>query len=208
MFVHESIKVRSYYSHPSVELLSITVESPIGLLLLAVMYRPPGTDSDYSQLDDALQLLNLSKVTHAVLVGDFNVDLCEPQTVNALDLLSVFAGYGLQQCVKEPTRVSGCKSSLLDLVLSTEESLIQHVSVTSPLGSSDHNSVTTTLSFTRPNLRRCQRQIWLYQKADFCALNDALDQALFPVESVSTLSVNQAWLKFRRVFMGTVCATP
>jgi len=119
MYVHESANVRSSLSHPISELLSVTVQSSVELFLFAVLYQPPGTDFDLSQLDQALLSLQLSNIAHAMVVGDFNVDMSEPHSAGAMNLLSVCAEYGLVQCVTESTRVVGSCESFLDLVLCT-----------------------------------------------------------------------------------------
>jgi len=52
MYVHESANVSLF--HPISERLSVTVQSSVRLFLFAVLYQPPGTDFDLSQLDQAL----------------------------------------------------------------------------------------------------------------------------------------------------------
>ena len=139
-----------------------------------------------------------------MIVGDFNVDLSKPHSTSALDLLATFAGYGLHQVVQEPTRLTGYRHSLLDLVLCTNVSMICDLSINCPLGTSDHNSIAMCLTVDRPQVQRCRRRVWMYQKADFEAINVALEESLFPKDSISTWSVDWAWTTFESMFLSVI----
>ena len=202
--VYETVSIKVTFSHSVAELLSVTVNSPTGSLQFTVVYRPPGLDGDLSVLDAALLSLQHPCASHAVIVGDFNVDLSKPHSTSALDLLATFAGYGLHQVVQEPTRLAGCRHSLLDLVLCTRVSMICDLSINCPLGTSDHNSIAICLTVDRPQVQRCMRRVWMYQKADFEAINVALEESLFPKDSISTWSVDQAWTTFESMFLSVI----
>ncbi len=102
----------------------------------------------------------------------------------------------LPPCFEEET-----SNSSVDLVFCTDESLVSALSVGSPLSTSDHSSIDVCLGFVRPKVRQCQRQLWLYQRADFDAINEALECSLFPVESIPTWSVDRAWSSFQSLFL-------
>ena len=136
--------------HPTSELLSLTADTPAGSFLLAVLYRPPGLDRDFSALDSALQSLDLADASNVLIVGGFNVDMSNSSSAVAMDLHAVITGYGLKQRVEAPTRFQGSSSTLLDLVLSTSEHLLNSCSVLPPLGSSDHQSLEACLRLTKP----------------------------------------------------------
>lgn len=203
-YISDSVVTKGTYHHPTAELLSVIVDSPVGQLLLAVVYRPPGLDSDLSELASAFHSLSLPNVAHAVVVGDFNVDLSTPHSTAALDLLAMIAGFGLHQTVQDHTRRAGRSSSLLDLVLCTDKALVSNISVDDPLGSSDHNSISVCLGFAKPKVLKGRRQIWLYQRADFDAINVALESSLCPVESIPAWSVDWAWSTIKSQFLSVM----
>lgn len=190
LLIHESVKVKSSSAHESTELLSAVVESPSGPLLIAVYYRPPDSDCNLLELDSALSTLSIQNVADAIIVGDFNVDLSEPRSTTAMDLLAIFAGYGLHQIIEEATRTTQSTSTLLELVLCTSESLVTDLAVGTPLGTSDHNSINICLQLARPRPRLGQREIWLYQKANFETINTSLELSLVPAVVCATWPVD------------------
>ena len=115
LYVHESVTIKTTSKHPSCELLSITFDTPLGNLLVATMYRPPGTDTDLTELNSALLSLKLHEHTQAVITGDLNVNLLPPYSHTALELQAIVAGYGLTQVVDQATRVTSTSSTLIDL---------------------------------------------------------------------------------------------
>ncbi len=44
------------------------------------IYRPPGTDCDLSSLEVALGSCHLSKYRNIMVLGDFNIDMNDPQS--------------------------------------------------------------------------------------------------------------------------------
>lgn len=69
IYIHESLQVKAWNYHPNAELLSVIVPSSMGLLLLAVMYRPPGLDSDLSEFESVLHSLRLPMLLKLLLLG-------------------------------------------------------------------------------------------------------------------------------------------
>ena len=80
MYIHHSVLVRKVTHCDSYELLSAEIQDKSGLILLSVVYRPPGSDSDLLGLTDALGSLNLPRYSKAIVVGDFNVDMSAVHT--------------------------------------------------------------------------------------------------------------------------------
>ncbi|CAH8567706.1 unnamed protein product [Dicrocoelium dendriticum] len=113
--------------------------------LLAVVYRPPNSTADRDDiLLNALHYAVSQKYSHCLIMGDFNV----PSIVSATSsgpyfkskILEFMDTAALYNHVHRPTRHRGSnKPSLLDLILTNEELMIETISYDPPLGNSDHS---------------------------------------------------------------------
>ena len=155
-------------------------------------------------MKSAIASFDITRYNRAIIVGDFNIDLSDLQSTPAIDLLSSMAGFGMHHLVTDHTRVTSSSSSTIDLVFSSCPRLVPQVNVVSPLGSSDHCSLSCSLSLCRPTFRIYRRKIWLYQKTDFDALNDALEDSLPPEAVLDGGNVNSTWPLFKTAFLDTV----
>ena len=88
LYVYETVSIKATFTHPVTELLPVTVNSPIGSLLLTVVYRPLGLDGNLAVMDAELFSFQLPCAFHMVIFGDFNVDLSKPHSTSAFDLLT------------------------------------------------------------------------------------------------------------------------
>ncbi|KAF8565978.1 hypothetical protein P879_06592 [Paragonimus westermani] len=115
-----------------------------GLCLAAEIYRPPNNspEADTLLLSDLNQFLARGR-THVLLMGDFNC----PQLHTRVHSSGSFQAELLAQCdliplynhVLQPTRFkSNDTPSILDLLLTNEELMIEDVHYLPPLGASDH----------------------------------------------------------------------
>ena len=66
-------------------------------------------------------------------------------------------------------------------------------SVVSELGGSDHCSVFCSLLVGKPRSSKVKRSIWLYQKADFVSLNEALEASLPPEAVLEGGDIDKTW---------------
>ena len=112
--------------------------------LLGVIYRPPLSSPEMdSCLGSAIRFALKQSHTHVLITGDFNLHaLDEPASPNQsfkAELQDIITTYPLYNHVFSPTRFrSGNKPSLLDLVFTNEELMIDGLIVDTPLGRSDH----------------------------------------------------------------------
>ena len=80
------------------------------------------------------------------------------------------------QHVNEPTRGRGSdKPSVLDLVLSNEEGMVDSVDIEAPLGASDHGLINIT--FRSHIDEEPPKLIFQYEKADYNKMRELLDVA-------------------------------
>ena len=85
-----------------------------------------------------------------ILCGDFNIDVSsDPSLTSSLSpnylLTQLSSDFGLSQVVSEPTRITNSRSSTIDLVFLSTPELLSSIAVLTPVGSSDHNSISVSL---------------------------------------------------------------
>ncbi len=181
--------------------------------ILGCVYRPPS--SDPSILSDNLELTfdKIDRRLRVVLVGDFNAtspSWCSSDSYNIAghQLEPSFLTLGLHQCLSSPThlRPDGSFGALLDLVLTSDPSLVSAVTTHQPVGSSDHLVVQCFLSSKKcphPEPDRYPKRVWCYERADMRALNNALAEADWRGVR-NAKNVDDAWECWQSTFISTV----
>lgn len=155
LYVSESLVVKSYHSHCSLEFLSAAISTFQGVLLVGLFYRPPSSGSSLDDLESLLTGLDLLAYKSCVILGDFNIDLLKASDSLPLELLGIMSGLGLSQLVGEPTRSTASSSSLIDHVYVSGREMVHDLAVGTPLASSDHFSISFSIELPKP--RPCQR---------------------------------------------------
>jgi hypothetical protein len=152
------------------------------------IYRPPS-----ASFDDSVSLFNcmnvhLENVNHFVIYGDFNLSDIDWANLTACSLISkefldVCSKSGATQCVSFPTR----KDNMLDLILCSDQNMIQEISCTEPFSCSDHNSISFKMQEFK---KQCKERILkpCFKKADYGLINSYL--ATVDWESVYSECVN------------------
>ena len=141
------------------------------------------------------------------MLGDFNVNLLSANKNSplSLTLLEIASKYNLTQVVSEPTRSVGGRSSLIDHVYSSDPSLINSCCTTAPLGSSDHNSLSLSLAWTQPPVKKTCRTFWRHVAADPAAICSDLEQ--LPLSILKSNNVDSFWYQWRVFFMSVMSNT-
>lgn len=112
--------------------------------IVGTIYRPPEIYSFFEPFHETIEKLWM-KYKNVIIVGDFNCDFSKRQGDNILSVM----GQRLQKTLlqfsytvmnKEPTRVTGDSSTLIDLVIASKETLIRNTR-TLELGISDHRLI-------------------------------------------------------------------
>ena len=145
--IEVEIKVEESSDHVWIEIP--TYEEPI---LIGCIYRSPSNDIDKGgSMKSAVITSKLIKSAYErnrnlIIVGDFNYkeidwvnDYAPPNKEHQTHFLETLQDCYLYQHVTEPTRFRVNETpNLLDLLLSSDESLIKDLSYLPPLGESDH----------------------------------------------------------------------
>lgn len=86
------------------EVVAVSLDQAEFSITLIAIYRPPSNSVTQfiDELDGVLNKLN--PISQVCLIGDFNIDICEPSKSSTCDYLNVLAQYGLHSGVQVPTR--------------------------------------------------------------------------------------------------------
>ena len=144
---------------------------------IGLFYCPPSSLSvSMDLLYNTLQDANICCFSNFVLRGDFNINCNNHSHPYFNQLCNLIDSFSLVQVVPEPTHTSPSGStSLIDLVMISNSSMMSSCSVLPPLGSSDHNGVRVSLKWKLNNTARSNsRRIWRYDLADLVSKHSFL----------------------------------
>ena len=156
-------------------------------------------------------LINIAKdkkYTHRCIIGDFNYKdinwelLTTPKGEESEEekFLRTIQDSYLHQNILEPTRKRGDdEPSILDLIITDEETQISEVKYDSPLGKSDHSTLifdfNCYIEKTTPSKR------YNYEKGDYEAMMNDIEQSKWNQKFIdlsnSCTDVNVLWLEFK-----------
>jgi ribonuclease P/MRP protein subunit RPP40 len=133
--------------------------------LVGVCYRPP---SKNKICDEAMyKLITRASREQVLIMGDFNfpeLDWAKPETLDdSHPFIECVNDNFLFQGVIECTR----SSNILDLILTSEENLIDNVSVDEPFGSSDHQTIRFDFIAFKESSTLVENKMHDYFKADY-----------------------------------------
>lgn len=142
--------------------------------ILYACYRPPDAAPDYlATLQEHMSLFLNKKI---FLIGDFNLpsidwvrlQTCNQATKNENTVLNIMLAHDLIQLVKQPTRVQGQSSSVLDLVFVNRD-FSEHT-VLVEQGLSDHSLVSISIPLVKSFY---YRKPYVQTVKDYSRANDA-----------------------------------
>ncbi len=148
-------------NNPNYECVWLKITSGHNSFILGSFYVTESTATQANDfieyLDSVLDLINQLQLSNLplFLIGDFNAKSStwfNLQMNNALGIrLQGFVERNhMKQLINEPTRVVGNAISLLDLVITNCENLVDSCGVSAPICNSDHGLIWTTINFTTP----------------------------------------------------------
>ena len=156
-------------------------------LILGCLYRSPNSNDDNNQaLEDLLKNISNRQESHKLLLGDFNMPEInwESNTTTvgedhkATKFVECIRDTFWFQHVKHPTRVrQGNEPSVLDLIFSNEENMVEKVNFLSSLGKSDHLVLTFNLvCYTIPDFKSEQKSKLNFFKGDYVSIREELNK--------------------------------
>jgi len=160
-------------------------------LKVGVCYRSGATNDD----DLLKQALNSAR-SKAIVLGDFNypdIDWVYETAKSSVSnkFIELLRENFMIQNVKEATR----QDRVLDLVLSSSDLELSGITLTEPLGESDHSVITGEIKCSRPTIVR-NHEGWNYKKADFKSISAKLH--LINWDSIfRNKDIDDSWLTFK-----------
>ena len=178
-------------------------------ILIGLCYRSPAsTQENNENLIELFKKAYTMNVTNILIMGDFNygrinwADGTVPgsQEGDAVKFFEMTQDLLLHQHVDFPTRYQeGCVPSLLDLVISDDEMLIENLTSESPLGKSDHVVIKWLYFYENPKVQKTQRSTLAlnddamrnYRKGNYEDMSLALVNTDWTV--LESMDVENAW---------------
>ena len=116
--------VKQLHTHPSLELLTVTLHCDNCKFCLSLFYRPPCSSVDVLHcLHNYLQSINIPQFLSFILVGDFNINFLDSTHPSFSKLCNILSTFSLTQVVKDHTHIYRNSShSLIDFVLMSNPS--------------------------------------------------------------------------------------
>ena len=162
-------------------------------MVIGLCYRPP--DSSKENDIGLHELINRVTIGACIIMGDFNfyIDWNKKQGKKPLEdlFLECMDENFLTQHVVEPTR----EENILDLVVSTEENMIQDVQVGERFGSSDHQIIRFTIASEHEIEEIKHKKRFNYYRADFDKVRNKIKEKNLK-QRLAGLGVQVKWKKF------------
>lgn len=172
-------------------------------MLLCCIYRSPSSSEEndrklFCMLKDKLAM----NYTDTIIVGDFNYSnidweqKCHTSRVGCADIfLDTINDLYLEQLVSAPTRYRhGQLSNILDLILTNNQYFVDDVTITDPIGKSDHCVI--CISVNMSVLDECKLERRMYYRGDY----DAMREYLMDIDWKTRLeneNIQSAWNIFQ-----------
>lgn len=189
-----------YCEHSSIEVKTSEGNSAI----VTSIYRSPNSSVENNgRLLQLLEEINDTSFKYKLVVGDFNlptIDWNNCTTDEGLHGFSAMFVEKIRDCfytqhIKDITRMRGkSRGNTLDLVFSNDETIVEEIQLTSPLGRSDHVCIEIMCDLQDMEVK-VKDMYYMYEKADYNRMKRSLDidwEHYLP----AYLSTDQKWRKF------------
>ena len=173
-------------------------------LLIGCIYRSEsGTTENNNKLRELIRKISTLGYSHVLIMGDFNYkDIkwenwstpgCNESSDEFLFVEALRDSF-FHQHIVQPTRVRhGQEPSVLDLVLTNEEGMIENIEYGNPLGKSDHLVLTFEFKcYTKQNTK--EKNIQIYAKGKYDLMREELKKVNWEaVLQEREADVNKQW---------------
>ncbi len=155
--------------------------------LIGVTYRSPNQKAEdrkiyFKNLEQNLRLVrnfHNNKNHSIILLGDLNSknkmfwrdDITDTA---GRELYKLISNVAFQNLIHEPTRIKDGSSSCIDLVLTDSPGKFQNVSVSPPIGRTDHSTIIASLDTSFTCEKVTEKIIWQYNKCNLDLLNNEI----------------------------------
>ena len=181
----------------NVDQVYIEIKGKSNKVIIGLIYRPPG---QHIEVDHALSesIFESSCRCEAVIMGDFNLPVArwgdQYNSHTGSDLYTNLLESDLHQHVNKPTR----ENSILDLILTTTENLVNTVNVGPIFSTSDHRIITFNVKVKENEVKVSKEKVPDFRRANFARLRSVLQNADWN-EISNEPNIDKAWLVFTRI---------
>ncbi len=154
--------------------------------IIGVCYRSPSQNATlrkdyYKKLEENIKNVQnkLSNNDSVILLGDFNshnVMFWNDDVTDTAgrELYDLICNVNFQNLIHEPTRIKGNTRSCIDLALTDSPGKFQNLSVSTPVGGSDHSTIILSLDAVVPRDPPIKKTIWQYDRCNKENLNQSI----------------------------------
>lgn len=136
------------------EQLWLSVEISKRTFALAIIYRPPSQSlADFLEHFENCIHYIAPKFDDLIFMGDFNINALEDNSSAYIRLQNVLESYGLIQLVHEPTRYGLNKATAIDLVICSDNIIVNNLLVEDASTVADHCLVSFEILVEYPNTK-------------------------------------------------------
>ena len=178
-------------------------------LLIGCLYKSPNTnDENHQSLENLLRGISNRRESHKLLMGDFNFPEIDWESITtsvgeehkATKFVECIRDTYRFQHVKQPTRVrEGNEPSLLDLIFTNEENMIENLTTHPSLGKSDHLILSFNyICYTLPDFKCEQKSRLNFFKGDYVSIREELDKINW-TNNLNGMDMLQSWRSFAEI---------
>ena len=191
IYIRENIvfKRKIQYDDRHLEILWLELNTIEGKMLICTAYRPPNYVEFWEHLERNIETVKANENTKYILImGDLNADFSD---VNGDHLLNLCAVQNLTCHISEPTRITPTSQTCLDQIISNMPNFVTSTSITPPLSTNDHCTVSINLDFKIVKDEPYTRLLWNYKEGDYIGFKNALSEVNWD-ECFESSCVNKA----------------
>ena len=146
VFVKQNITYKRIYEleKPNVEAIWLQLSTLQGKILICCCYRPPNDNNFWDNFDTVIEDAKGRITKYMFILGDINADFA---TINGRKLDDMCLHHNLHCMVREPTRITETTSTVLDQVITNAPNFVSNISVSPPVSTNDHCTVSAQINF-------------------------------------------------------------
>ena len=138
------------FSNNCLEIITMDLITNSRNITLSCIYRHPQTSID--ELNNCLNLLDNSKKSDHIILGDINIDLLKPD-LNSSEYYNNLLSHGFLPNINIPTRVSKTSKTLIDHIFTKSNFIENHCQILQN-DISDHYPIITSINLTGGNINK------------------------------------------------------
>ena len=158
---------------PNIEAMWLEIRSANNKFYLCVTYRTQYVADYWDILQANINLVKEIRGAKILLVGDMNAD---PDTAEGRKLIDFCYANHLSTHVSEPTRITPESQTILDQLITNMPQMIKSVSVTDPVSTNDHCTISANLLFRKRRAHPYKRTMWDFKGTDFSNFKLAIER--------------------------------